>query len=224
MDIDWVVAIGIFLVFLAWSFSYYLDLFDFGLADLSGVADINREKIVNFLSADVYRIPVKFYSENGTSGSVLKARGFWYSGEKNSTRVMSGNVYLQCEISGDDLYWEANLLSGNNYFYIEFANINTTRNCSASLQTNQANLTIPWVAERKKLVSMAKINNMTNTSYSGFKGILGIAEDFRIELNTSLWSTAYGKNLGGNVNRHVRSFTGHIWEWNQPINITIYIW
>jgi len=223
MDIDWIVAIMVFLIFVGWAFSYYITLFPESGGFLKTAADTDKEKIIGFLSTDVYSVPVKVDSGGG-SNVVLTAKGVWYYGTKNSTRVLGNGVSLQCRIVGDDLYWLANLSSGWNYFRIEFSEIDSGLECDSSFSLVNVTQTVPWSLERREMISLSRINNMTNTSYEDFRHDLDIEEDFSVSLEWEGTKEAYGKSLPVASDVHVRTHEGLMWENSKDINVSIRVW
>lgn len=223
MDIDWIVAIVVFLVFVGWAFSYYFTLFPENRDALKPVVEIDRDKIMDFLQTDVYTLPVKLNSST-VDNAVLKASGFWYHGTKNSTKVFQGSVSLPCMIIGDDLYWVANLSSGWNYFGIEFSGVETNLNCNSTFSLVNVTQTVPWTIERKEMISLSKINNMTNTSYEKFKKNLGIEEDFSLSLKWDGSEVNYGRKIPEVRNVYAKKYESLMWENSKPINISMRVW
>ncbi len=223
MDVDWIVAIMVFVVFAIWSFSYYFTLFPADVGILKPAADVDTGRIMGFLSSSLYTVPVKV-SSSGENNSVLYASSVWYYGTKNSTRVLGNGVSLDCRIIGDNLYWLANLSSGDNYFYIEFSDVNSPLNCSSTFPiVNETHVT-PWTIEKKTLVSLSKINNMTNTSYDDFKERLGLAEDFNISMEWDGSSETYGLPIPKHRNIYSRKHMNVLLENMKKINITVRVW
>ncbi|NIP40942.1 MAG: hypothetical protein GTN39_05500 [Candidatus Aenigmarchaeota archaeon] len=223
MEIDWIVGIMVFLIFVGWSFSYYTALFPEREGMLKPVIEIDREKIIDFLSTDVYRVPVKLNSSGGNN-VVLNASDVWYEGTRNSTKVLKDGVSLPCMIVGDYLYWLANLSFGWNYFDIEFSEINTSLNCDSSFSLDNVTKVIPWTIERRKLVSLSKISNMTNTSYENFRDDLDIEEDFNVTLEWDGSLETYGKTIPRARDVYAGGYKGLLWENSEGINISIWVW
>lgn len=225
MEIDSIIGIFVFLVFVAWAFSYYFALFEEEGDQLGLVAEIEREKITDFLSVNVYESPVKYDSPNDVNNGVLKAKSVWYSGEKSSTRIFSGEQSLPCRISGDDLYWEADITSGSNYFRIQIADVNETMNCSGTFGISDSNLTIPWAFEKKTTLSLTRINEMESTDYDEFRDSLGINEDFRIKVGRETEDIEYGRSIPeGAINVNSKEFQNRLFETSEMVNVTIAVW
>ncbi len=225
MDVDWIVGILVFLIFVGWAFSYYFALFEEKGDQLGLSAEIEREKITDFLSVDVYESPVKYDSPGSVSDGVLKAKSVWYAGEKNSTRVFSGGDSLPCRVSGDDLYWQADLASGYNYFTIQVADVDEAMNCSGTFGISSSNLTVPWAFERKTMLSLSRINEMEGMDYGVFRDSLGLSEDFRIKVEREAGDIEYGKSIPeGAVNVNSKESQKRVFESSEIVNVTIAVW
>jgi hypothetical protein len=225
MEVDWVVGIFVFLVFIGWAFSYYFAIFQENASRFETTAEAGQRNVMGFISVDVYEAPVKYYSNGPVANGVLKAKSVWYSGEKNSTMVFAGGSPLPCRIDGDDLYWQADLSAGNNYFTITTANVNTTMNCTAAFAISSFNLTVPWALERKTMVSLTRINEMANTSYDGFRNSLGMNQNFRFRMERAGGDIAYGKSgPSGPVNVNSKKTEWKIYETQEKANITVAVW
>jgi hypothetical protein len=224
MRLDWIVAITLFLFFVSWSFIYYTEFFTEKSEPLTNVATMVSDKIVGFLQTDVYRVPVRFNSSNTTINSVLYLDFIWPDGTKNSTRMFSGDDQLLCNISDNTMYWLSNLTQGENYFLMKFAESNTTMNCNASISTQHISKTVPWVQEKKTLISQLKIDEMLNTDYNSFRDSLDINQNFRVELEINESTTTYGLNPPLLSDIRVEETNSMIWENNQKIKIRVLVW
>lgn len=224
MDLDWAIAILVFLVFVTWGFSFYFSLFQEGSSQvLSTAADTVRDDILDYLRVETYKIPVRFESGSSYANAVLKFNYDWPFG-KNTTRVYSGASSLDCQFSGDILYWETNLSAGDNYFHIKLANLSETLNCDSSFNTSGSNETTPWVMEEGKRFSQSRIDKMTNTSYGRFRKRLGIKRNFRIELNQTGNLTTYGPALPKASPVESRESSGRMWPGDEEIDFTVMVW
>jgi hypothetical protein len=225
MDVDWIVGIFVFILFVAWSFSFYLAIFQEGGNQFEIAAGTERNKITEFLSVDVHEAPVKYDSPGAVSSGVLKAKSVWYSGEKNSTRVFSGDESLPCRISGGDLYWQADLAGGYNYFSIQTASVNTTLNCTGTFGISPFNLTTPWAFEKKTMLSLTRVSEMVNTSYGEFRDSIGLSGDFRIDVKMAGEDIGYGKSIPeGAINVNSKEFRKRLFETSETVNVTIALW
>ncbi|MCD6590992.1 MAG: hypothetical protein J7K72_03390 [Candidatus Aenigmarchaeota archaeon] len=225
IEIDWIIGMFVFFVFIAWAFIYYSGMFQPDVDYLDEMADVVQEAVVNNISVDVFSVPVVFNSPADVQDAVLVAEYVWYNGEKNSTKVYENGQTLPCRIVGDKLYWQTNLSQGINRFTIEFANVNVTLNCNSSFSVEHSNMTVPWVLEKNEMVSLNKIYHMTNTSYSKFKEIAGLKNDFMFNIVSPSVNITYGKQIPRgmiDINVDTRRFV--IWELAEPANITIAVW
>jgi len=226
MDIDWVVGIMIFILFTGWSFAYYSGLFGGEGEDPSGTLAMERDKIINSFSVYAYRAHVIYESRDPENDSVLKAKSVWYHGEKNSTRVYSsGGTLVPCRISGDDLYWEADVSTGENGFTIQIADVNESRNCTASFSVSSSNLTYPWAFEKRSMVSLHLVNEMALSEYDYFRSLHDINQDFRVTLEYGGNSTVYGKSPpSGPVDIISWEREMKVIESQDMANITVAVW
>jgi len=222
-----IVAVAVFFFFLVWAFSYYYSILPDVVDNFSLAANEVFYKIINNIFVDAYEIPVKFYSENPTN-AVLYAKLTYIP---NSTMVFSGEQQLSCEIDGNRIYWSADLTNGENYFKIKYVNINTPVNCDSSfsaLNKSNANITIPWSAEKTYVFSQQKINEFFNCSsdcdykYRIFKENLGINEDFNLRILGGI-NLTFGKKPPANRDVYVFMKEGRLDNWGY-INITVSLW
>jgi hypothetical protein len=225
MDIDLIVGIMVFLVFTGWALSYYFTIFQAGGNYFEAAADVSQDKLMGIISADVYEAPVKYYSGDAVPNGVLQAKASLYSGEKSSAMVFSGGTPLPCRIVGDDLYWQADVSAGYNYFTVTTAGVNTTSNCTASFSISASNVTTPWVFEKKTMISLAKISGMTGTGYEEFRKSQGLNHNFRIRISSPSVETIYGKSVPqGSVNVNSKTSAWKIYETGEFANVTVAVW
>jgi hypothetical protein len=225
MEIDWIVGVLVFLVFTGWAFTYYFAIFEMNKNHSEIESGLARNAITDYISTGVYEAPVKYNSPSVVSGAVLKAKSLWYNGEKNSTRVFSGGQPLGCRIDGDDIYWQSDLVQGYNVFSISVAAVNGTMNCTGTFGISSYNLTVPWAFEGKNMVSLAKIYNMTNTSYDDFRKLLNIGQNFRVTIEKGSGEMEYGKSIPyGPLDVYSKTSERKIFETSEMANITIAIW
>lgn len=225
MDVDWVVGIMVFLIFVGWAFSYYFAIFQQGENQFEIAAATETEKVMNFIAIDVYEIPVKYNSGSAVSDAVLKAKSIWYHGGKNATRVFAGDEASPCRIDGDDLYWQADLAGGFNYFTIETADANTTMNCTGSFPISSFNLSVPWAFEKEGMLSLTKIYEMANMSYDDFRTSAGINHNLKIKIEKPSGEISYGRSApGGPANAYSKVHQRKIFETSEWANVTVTVW
>ncbi|MCK5020459.1 MAG: hypothetical protein KAS32_25710 [Candidatus Peribacteraceae bacterium] len=219
------VGIFVFLFFVSWGFSYYFMIFDVNTENYELLANVEESKIMDYISVNVYEAPVKYTSPTAVTAGVLIAKSIWYHGENTSTRVYDGSVKLPCRVVGDDLYWQYNLVTGENNFTIQTAELNSTMNCTGSFSVTGANLTIPWGFEKSTMISLQKINEMTSMGYSTFKNIAGVNEDFRITISAPSGDIEYGKSIPiGPITVISNELQRTVLETNEKVNITVLVW
>ncbi len=225
MEVDWIIGVFVFIIVIGWAFAYYFAVFQGEGGQFEASAKLDQEKILDYVSAEAYEMPVRLYSEGPASGAVLLAKSFWYSGTKNSTFVSGGAARLPCRIEGDDLFWQADLSGGYDYFTISTADANMSMNCSGSFPVSSYNLTIPWTAAKKSTISLAKVGGMMNASYEEFRRSLGLNRNFRFVMETGGSETVYGKRIpSGPANVRSTKNERALYEIGGKANITIAVW
>lgn len=224
MRIDWIVAIGMFFVLVGVGFQYYSNLFQTRAQPLELVVGDISDSITGFLLADVYEVPVKV-SSSGARPDVLYFNYMWPSGgAKNSTRILQGSTGLDCNITDGAVYWQANLIAGDNYFTMRFSNKSVDMNCTDSFSLANANKTIPWVEVKKNMISQSRINEMSGISYSTFKSDRRINRDFRVKINVSGTVTNYGLNPPNATSVYIRETRWALEETDGEVIIRVLTW
>ncbi len=225
MDVDWVVAIVVFLIFVTWSFTYYLSFFGESRTSILPVADYVKGKIKEFVFINTYMVPVVFNSSNSTSDSVLYIDFLWHDeNEKNSTTIYLNNNSLPCRIEGNRIYWVSNLSEGMNYFIMRYAGCESNLTCNSTFSITNKTQAVAWSVEKGRSVSQGKINNMTSTDYNVFKNNLMLDNDFRIKIRTNSTTIMYGKSIPLNRDVHVFKIFSKLWEDDSDVNLTISVW
>ena len=224
MRIDWIIALGVFLVFVGTGFQYYLNLFQTTSDPMELVIGDISDKIINFLKTDVYEVPIKVNSAE-TRSDVLHFDYTWLSeGAKNSSRILQDGTRLNCNITGSTIYWQANLEAGDNYFKLRFSDKNASMNCTDVFSIDNANKTIPWAAVKREMISQSKIDEMNSTDYTTFKSGLGINRDFRVSVNVSGTVTNYGLNPPNATNVYVKETRWALEETDDEVIIRVLAW
>ena len=219
MNVDWAIAVSVFLVFIGLGFILYWGMFEPSQDPVQGSLDVVNQKVLDFLQVDSWRVPVSYASpENGLA--VLYFDYTWPEGTKNSARIFDSSLPLSCILQGDRLYFEADVEVGENLFDMTFANMSSPLMCDSILQTADANLSIPWASERTVRISQARMSQMLATDYSQFRESLGIARNFRVQAGPSL----YGPQPPAYTNTYVRETRSIIQETMQPVTITVMVW
>ncbi len=222
MNVDWVVAIGVFIAFVSWSFVYYFGIF----ADVPSVAadlDSINERLVGFLTESVWSLPVVY--DSSTEGTrILYLDNAWPNGTKESVIVMSGEETLPCMFSDDRLYWEADLVAGENEFNVLYADLEVPLRCDDTLETSDANQTIPMVAETREMVSESRMLDMVSMSPVHFALLLGINRDFRVEWEMDGGSYEYGYDIPRDINVYVKETVKDVMEGSGPVSMRVISW
>jgi hypothetical protein len=193
---DWIIAVFIFVIFVSWSFQYYSTLYRVKSSPLDEAALAVSSTITSNITLSVYDTPVSYVSPIAESNSVMYAGYYWTSaGEKNTTMVLnSASSQLSCKIDGNTIYWQANVVAGENNFTIRVSNRTASvMNCTGTFSTTGANVTIPRASDRKIMLSSAALDAMVATNYTVFKADRSINRDFRLTVEPSAGSvTNYG--------------------------------
>lgn len=225
IQVDWIIAFFIFVLFLSWSFQYYSTLFRYRGLPLGHAAAGINSAIISNLTSSVYDMPVSYNSPDETT-SVMYAYHYWASeGETNTTMVLSNaSQALVCKIDGNIIYWSSGVVAGLNNFTIRVSNRSASvRNCSGTFDVANANLTIPRAGDMKTMLSQSAIDNMA-TSYGDFKAANGLNRDFRITLETSSGTSAYGSVPPNTTNIFSEEKWYRIEETNTDAKVTTLIW
>lgn len=208
MNVDWVVAFAVFMLFVSLSFVYYLGFFEQRL-DISQGLDALAGRIVSSLEAPEYSMPVKYDSAEAGLG-VLYAEAVLPEGMDEHVKVTGGSGGLGCMLSGDRLYWEADLVAGDNLFTITYSNY-TTLACVASLDTSGANQSFPLSAVKSLKLSETRLGELQAMDYQGFRASMAVQNNLRLEWDGDV-SGSYGPEPPGNRDVFVRVFTRPLLE------------
>jgi len=223
MNVDWAVAIAVFVLLVGWSFSYYTGFFQPDQQNMHDIVSSIQEKLVNYMSDDVYSVPAVFNS-NTTETLVLYSEFPWNSSVRNSTRVYSGQTQLPCMFSGNRLYWQSEVQPGQNLFSIEFSTAETDLNCMDSLSTAGANQTTLWAEQKSQTLSSNLIIRMFTEGYEYVRSALLISQNFRLEINSTsnYWEFGPSSPLSSNV--YARQFTAQVYETGEKADIQLLVW
>ena len=219
MNVDWAIAVSVFLVFIGLGFALYWGLFETNQNPVQPSLENVNQKVLDFLEVDSWRVPVT-YNSSQPELAVLYLDFPWPEGARNSARILDSGLELSCVLQGDRLYFEANVDEGENNFDLTFANVSSPLMCDSTLETAGANLSIPWASEKSVRISQSRISQMLATDYSRFRESLGISRNFRVQAGTSL----YGPSPPAYTNTYARETRSMIQETGQPVTITIMVW
>jgi hypothetical protein len=193
VNIDWVVAMGVFLVFTVWAFAFYSQVFSAEGESVSEALDLISDKIVENLTVRVHYVPVIANVSNiSLSSKVLYFEYRWPFG-KNTTKILKDGVSQTCNITGNRIYWQSSLAAFRNYFTMKYSEQEANLSCTGGFSVVNETQVIPFAAEEGEEISRARINSMGETSYSVFKSNLGISRDFNVTIeNSSATLLSYG--------------------------------
>ncbi len=220
MNVDWAVAIGVFVVFVGWSLVYYTGFFAGGV-DISQGLDSLSERVVESLEVAEYSMPVRYDSPGGGPG-VLYAELLLPGVEEGQLRVLDGGGWLECMLSGDRLYWEAGLESGDNDFEIVYSDLDIG-GCSGSFETSGANQTFPLSAVKSMKLSQARLLEMQATIYQDFRESLGTGDGIRLEWSGAIQGS-YGPEAPGNRDVFVRELSRPLLELSGTVDMRVLAW
>ena len=88
MDIDGILAIAVFILIISWSFTFYYGLFSQDNEIQRYTIDTTANRIMNYISVDVYDIPVIFSSTQNLTNEILYFKYEWEKkSELNSVQI-----------------------------------------------------------------------------------------------------------------------------------------
>ncbi|UCD03101.1 MAG: hypothetical protein JSV63_00485 [Candidatus Aenigmatarchaeota archaeon] len=230
MRIDWIISVVIFLMFVTWGFAHYSLLGSSQTVSRSDTALSAAEKISDYMSAELLITPVNITSDADANGVTVWTYMDWTAGQRNSTLVvldrLSGTS-LDCSTTDQKLYWEANLTTGDNYFFIKNIDWEVPINCNQSITIGDDNQTSMWGTESLEIFSSDKnsqICTQINQSYQTVKRTIGVTFDFNVlveqgglEYECGTIVPASGRDV------FVFPFSGSLWE-GGDVNISVRLW
>lgn len=234
LNLDWVMAMGIFVLLVGYSFVMYADIFRQSPNPISSSADTINDKVIDFLETNSYDMVVMFNISAPQTDAVLHLNLTWPERSKNSTQVYLGTsqgTNLTCNITEDTLYWKSNLTQGDNYFLVHFSNRSMDLNCTSSQVNTSAtlNYTVGWTMEKRTLISQAKMDMLNSshasyTAYSSFKDGNSISRDFRVVIYTPDGNVTYGPELPLASGVYARETWGLVEDTGEKVNVTVMVW
>ena len=221
MNVDWAIAVSVFLIFISIGMASYWSLFETDSNAIGISLDSANSKVLGFLQVDSWATPVMYDSLGGTE--ILYLDLTWPEGTKDSAMITDSGLALDCMFQGDRLYFLADVEPGSNGFLLTFANVSTTLVCGFTLETAGANLSLPLASEKSLRVSQARLDQMLGTEYAQFRQSLGITRNFRVEVDSGT-TTAYGPSPPQYTNTYVKETRSLIQETGQPVTIRVMVW
>jgi hypothetical protein len=229
MRVDWIVGVVTFLMFIVWAFSYYSLASTGRMESRTDAALLAADGIADYLKADFVSTPANLTSPSAAQDAVLWAYVNWTGDSANTTRIVTermSNESAGCMVSGNIVYWSANISAGQNVFFIERADMAAPMACSDTLPTGGANQTTLWAGEPSRTFSSqrnALVCGLLSSDYAGTKAGMGSAFDVNILIERGGSQTECGPALP--VSRDIFSFpyTGPLFEGGE-VNVTVRLW
>jgi len=230
MRIDWVVALIIFLMFAAWAFSYYTQLNSGEIVPKAESAFLAGKMISEYMMVPASSTPASFSSASAAQDVTLWVYMNWTADTQNTTRVAASpwsGGSLPCMISGDRLYWKANLTSGDNRFFIEQALADSPPNCDQAIAETDENQAVLWADEGRSVftgLKNAQLCATMNDSYRDMKSEIGVNFDFSVLIQESGSEYSCGLPLPRTA-RDIFVFpvSGALFDGGQ-VNVSVRLW
>jgi hypothetical protein len=220
MNVDWAVAIGVFVLFVGWSFIYYTGFFVERI-DISQGLDSLSEKVLETLEGAEYRMPVRYSSPRAGQG-VLYADLFLPGFQESQFKVLGDGLEQECMLSGDRLYWEDGLDLGENNFDIVYSDLDIN-GCDGSFSVAGANQTFPLSAVKNVKVSQLRLSELQAMRYEIFQQSMGIQNNVRVEWDGDLQGS-FGPIPPGNRDVFVKETSRPLLEVTGTVNIRVFAW
>lgn len=219
MNVDWAIALSVFLIFVGIGMISYWGLFQTSANPVQSSLDPINQKVLDFLTVDSWTAPVR-YNSSGSGTTVMYFDFSWPDGTRNSTQVLYSGLSLSCMLQGSRVYFEANVQEGDNYFEMTFANESSPVLCDSILETENANLSIAWASERAVRISQSRLDQLLASDYSQFRGSLEITRNFRVEAG----AVSFGPSPPQYTNTYVKESRYLIQETGNPVTIRVMVW
>lgn len=191
MNIDWAVAISVFLLFFVWSFFFYTNIYTMD-QDITSSLESISDSVLENLTVKVHTMNVKVYSQSDQTDIIMSTEYIWPFG-KNTTKVYLDSEEKECIISNDMIFWQSDLSRGYNYFDVKYSEQDSNMSCSGNFSQPAQDNFFMYSAEEVEQISLARLNQMLSSDYQEFKSGLGITKDFNVSTETySGNKTSYG--------------------------------
>ena len=228
MDIDWIVAMGLFLVVVAWSFTFYVGLFKERSQPLSDIAAQINDKIVNYLETETYIMFANYTASAGNEAHNFSVDVDFPNGANYSTRIYRNGVLItsiNCMVSTNQTLFKTAVLAKNNtVFLIKFQNVSGSSPYCTGILTSTKKLKAS-VKEMRMMVSQTRINSLDAMSVDDIKGNFSINRPFRIEIDINN-TVAYIMGLlpPNSTNIYVKEVWSKILDDDNSIKIRTMVW
>ncbi len=220
MNLDWAVAISVFVGFTIWSMLYFTGFFQVQ-ADMTNSADSISGNILDFLETSEYSIPVSYDSPSSDIG-VLHAEIDIPPSMETGLQVLEGSLPQDCLLQSGTLYWESSLSPGDNLFTIIYSE-SPAGGCTDLLDTSESNQTYPLATETSPRISGSTLTSLSSIDYNTFRETLGLQNQVRLEWSGLLVGT-FGPEVPINKDIHVRETTRQVLGSPGTLDIRIMVW
>lgn len=194
MNIDWPIALGVFLLMVSWAFVFYTDLFAAGEVAVPDALEVIADRVMENLSVRIASVPIRANISNVTLTNKVLTFTFQWPYGKNATKVFKDGVQQSCNITGDTLYWQSTLARGVNYFTMTFADQNVSQVCTGGFTVVNQTQVIPFAVEEGSGLSYARIKAMNATAYADYKAQLDLNRDFNVTITNDTGTVvSYGQ-------------------------------
>ena len=225
MNLDWIVAIGVFLLFVVWAFASYNQLFVIQQESPGEALEIISEKVLENLTVPVHTIPLKVNHSNVSIRDAVMWFEYRWPFGLNTTKIYKGISSKSCNITGNKVYWKSDLDAEANYFRMKYSAQAANLSCTGGFSVVNEIQVVLFAVEEREDISRARMNHMNNTNYSVFRDRLGIARDFNVTIqNGSTVLVSYGLPPPGFGDVFSKSFLRRLEETDENITIRFLTW
>lgn len=192
MNLDWVIAMGVFLAFAAWAFALYADLVAVDPQPPEAALELVADRVLDNLTVLVHELPVNVnYSNASASGVVLYVDYRWPFG-KNGTRVLKSGSAQDCNLTGDRLVWRSDLTPDVNSFVIRYADRGASLACTGTFAVVNETQAFPFAVQQSMALSHARMIDLARVNLSLFKAQNRLERDFNITIENGSVLLSYG--------------------------------
>ncbi len=230
MRIDWVIAAVTFIMFVVWAISYY-SMINVGETISRSEAALNAaDKIARYMETEIRSIPANITVPDDMNNITVWAYMNWTGDGQDSTRIFRAhlsNQSLPCDISGNRVYWKANVSAGENQFLIESVDFQTSLNCDQNIGPTDENQTTLWATESGSIFSASRnsqICSQINQTYESEKRNIGVTFDFSILIESGGSAVTCGIPVPiSGTDVFVYPVSGVLWE-GGDVNMSVRLW
>lgn len=220
MNVDWAVAIGVFVMFVGWSFVYYTGFFN-QTTDVSQSMEALSSNLLDLIGTDRYTMPA--YYDSPSSGQAILYADLGLPSEAEGTiKVSDPGGNLDCMLDSGILYWDADLSVGQNDFEILYSDVDLG-GCGDTLATSGANQTFPLSQVKEKVISQTTLLSLQSVPYNNFLESVGSRQEMRLEWSGPI-SGNYGPQPPGNRDVSALELSRPLLETGELLNLRLLVW